>query len=339
MVTVRITELYDMKTALNRVGIVGVHTPSGSSIAKRWHGLMANHRFLRVRSCDIRLACASVLPADPLQVGTDTTDDGLIAPQDLMNPLLYRAMTNEGWNSLLNRMYSSSGMADVNSIAYSGQDGAIPTMSEATQETLYYGLLGSDDWRKAMPQAGLSMGGLRPLVYPLLSGYGNTDIQTPGMSNSAISYPYGQVSDISGSPTNPGTGQRVAVMRGHAMPMPRLPATTPGSTPVDGVSEQVFTPVYIPKSFVACIVLPPAKMHSLFFRLSISWVIEFTDLCSALDKTSASAIADAGDYTYRRSYIFTSSKNVDDVKTDGDSSDETNSIDTLNAPVNLIVEK
>lgn len=335
MVTVRITELYDMKTQLGKIGILGVHTPTGSSIAKRWYGLMVNHKFMRIRSCDIRLACASVLPADPLQVGTDTTDDGLIAPQDLMNPILYRAVTNEGWNAVVNRVYSSAGSQyDVNSLMHS--EDAFPGFSEGVNDLLYYGLLGSDDWRKAMPQAGLGMYGLRPLVYPLLSAYGNTDGQTPGQSNSAISYPQGEMSGIEGTPVTPSSNQRVSVLRGHAVPLPRLPTTSPGSVAFDSVPEQVMTPQYVPKSFVACIVLPPAKMHSLFFRLSVSWTIEFIDICSALDKNSASGIVDAGDYTYRRTYAFTAGKSLKEID---DGADESNTLDTLNAPANLVLEK
>ncbi|ANC51536.1 putative capsid protein [Bovine faeces associated smacovirus 5] len=335
MVTVRISELYDMKTEIGKIGLLGVHTPTGSSIAKRWHGLMINHKFMRIKSCDIRVACAFVLPADPLQVGTDTTDEGLIAPQDIMNPILYRAVTNEGWNTVINRVYSSAGMNyDVNSVLYTTD--AFPSFSEGVNDLVYYGLLGQDEWRKAMPQAGLSMSGLRPLVYPLLSSYGNTEIMEPSKSTSAISYPPGQISGQDGSSSNPGTNQRVPVMRGHAVPMPRLPCTTPGATTVDTVPEPVFTPQYIPKSYVACIVMPPAKMHSLFFRLAITWYIEFTDLCTALDKETAGQVFDAGDYTYRRTYSFTAGKSLKDID---DTADEENSIDSLNAPVHLVVEK
>lgn len=342
MVVVRVTEMYDLRTVKDKIGLIGIHTPSGDTIYKRWKGLFINHKFMRVLGCDVKIACASVQPADPLQVGTDADQ---IAPQDLMNPILYRNVTNEGWNAVISRLYATSGItAETNSITY--REDAFGSVTGDDQEKLYYGLLSTDEWKKSMPQQGLSIRGVRPLVYNVVSSYG--DINGPeyyGPTTVENSLKQVDASNASGAAQTltAGSSYAPAVFRGHAVPMPRMPCTTASYTSYTPETEDtnavLWTPNSPPRTFVSAIVMPPAKLVSFYFRMLVSWDIEFSGLCTQQEKLyAADQIRDVNSWYYRR-YTFSSAKDIADAASEGDLTQTENSVDSLNAPVELVMEK
>ena len=163
------------------MGFLGIHTPDGKLVYSMWKGFFQNYRKMRFVSCDVAMACASMLPADPLQIGVEAGD---IAPQDMFNPILYKAVSNDSMSMLLNKIYaggqtSESGIVlSKNSI--SSQNEPVFNFSatkEIDQFAMYYGLLSdSDGWKKAMPQAGLNMRGLVPLTFSLFATQGQPQI-------------------------------------------------------------------------------------------------------------------------------------------------------------------
>lgn len=340
MVIVRMTEMYDMATTKGKIGLIGIHTPSANAMAKRWKGLFDNHRYYKILGVDVKIACASILPADPLQVGVSANE---IAPQDMMNPLLYCTMTNEGWNTLVNRLYatasSSAGGIDTASIR------GIPepfSISETEQEYLYYQMLSSDKFRKAMPQNGLSMFNVKPFVHQVVATYGQS-------GNPVSSSQQGTGAGVSGvlgtgNPTTSSTGlESNQFIRGKAVPYPRLPCSLPGSTvPTEGdvpngVPELEVYPPF--KTFCACIVLPPAKLHEMYFRMLVSWKIALIQPCTMLEKVQSTQMGDKTD-VYYRSYNFASAKELDeDELFEDDRADSLNSVDALNMAPDLVMEK
>ena len=168
------------------MGIVGIHTPKGDLITRLWGGLAMQHKYVRFHSCDVTMACASLLPADPLQIGQEA---GAIAPQDMFNPILYKAVSNDSMSNL--QAWLSASAVD----SHFGKDGSVVDINDAefrssddavvSQFDMYYSLLGNPDgFRKAMPQAGLQMRGLYPLVYQVVSNYG---VNTAGTTQTSIS--------------------------------------------------------------------------------------------------------------------------------------------------------
>lgn len=331
MVVRKISEMYDMRTTLNRMGIVGIHTPSWASIDKRWHGEFLTHKFYRVLGCSVRMACASALPPDPLQIGVQ---DKAIAPQDIMNPILYRAVSNETWNAVIGRLYGSiASSVDVNSVR--SFDDAFATLSNDEVENMYYALLSSDEWRKAMPQSGLSMRGLRPLVYPVYGVFGQGEV----ISQTAPQPP----SSVLGS-TADGASQNIAVaaanlnsdraVRGRAVRMPRMPCTAGGIAYAGGTDVPEYlanTPVDTPRTYVCALVLPPAKLTVFYYRLIIDWYIQFSEPVSLLEKEIGKSQSADGSSTYTRSYQFSSAKDIGGVNL--------GSVDTVEANLDLVMEK
>lgn len=330
MVVRKISEMYDLRTSLGRLGVIGVHTPSTGQIARRWLGDMINHRYFRILKCNIRMACASVLPADPSQVGITA---GAIAPQDIMNPILYRAVTNDTWNSLVGRLYGTSG-ADVDTNSLKSIPDAFSTMVDADVEDVYYSLLSSDEWRKALPQSGLSMYNLRPYVYPIYGVFGGGLAVNPNGGAGTIP------NSVLGTAIN-GTSGSIAVaganlnsdrvMRGPARPYPRM-ACTFGNLSYDETGGIINDPQPMPRSYVCAIALPPAKLQSFYFRMIIDWFVEFSDPVSILEKLDAPAQAEDGAFTYQRGYSFASSKELE-------GGTDISSVTTAGADLDLVMEK
>ncbi len=331
MVFVRVSETYDLSTKVNKMGIVGIHTPKSDIVARHWKGLFMNYGKFRFASCDVTLACASILPADPLQVGVEA---GSIAPQDMFNPILYKAVSNDSMNTFLQFLYgcelgvdngivslSKGSIIDVQNTDFKTGDGS----QSVDQFEMYYGLLSnSDGWKKAMPQSGLQMKGLYPLVFQRLSnvGYTGQDDDDSGF------VPF--VNDASTHGSVPNYARSI---RGNACKMPFVPTTyfvgSNADSNIDGSKvSHTMDGNNIPSCYVGLVILPPAKLNQLYYRLKVTWTIEFTGLRSTLDIANWRMIASAGFSSYGTDYALQSGK----------MSTTTGMVDTQGADVDKIME-
>ena len=290
MVVVKISETYDLSTKANAVGLLGIHSPSSGMISKLWSGFYQNYKYVRVLGGNVTCACASYLPADPLQVGTES---GKVAPQDMFNPILYKAVSNDGFEAVVSALYGNASAerllinGSVNSKAIYPGDPSDPD-NPYDQFDLYYGFLAQPGWRKAMPQAGFTMRNLRPLVHMLASTFGNVT-QPQEQASPNLNSIYG-VTDKGVSTPYTAVGR---VIRGRAYPMPRMPTRLPSST-VGNVD--------LPPVWTAVIIVPPSKLNSLYYRLRVTWFIEFTVPRNILEFANFSSQADLGDKTYYNGY-------------------------------------
>lgn len=303
MVVVSLSETYDLSTQVGKVGLVGIHTPGNASLNKLWDGFQKNYRFVRMLGCDVTLACASMLPADPLQIGVEAGD---IAPQDMFNPILYKAVSNDSFSTVLARMYALNTIngvvnEDNSSIVAGDLVGSEELVSEDDQFNMYYGLLSESGWKKAMPQAGLSMQGLYPIVHQVLSNYG----QVNNGSQNAISWT-NQVVDV---PVRDDVGDiSVAelgqLLKGPSMRYPRVPTVTTIIPKV--ATSAVVSPSYeltsFVKTYVACLVLPPAKLNRLFYRMKVTWHYEFSEPRPSTEIMGLAGLADVGSALYTSDY-------------------------------------
>ncbi|BBE29375.1 capsid protein [Felismacovirus babas1] len=331
---VKVSETYDLSTKVNKMGFLGIHTPDGPLVHDHYSGLFQNFKKFRYVSCDVAMACASMLPADPLQIGVEAGD---IAPQDMFNPILYKACSNDSMSTLLNRLYagqagaSSSAIAKNSVVADNDVAFGYNSDNDVDQFAMYYGLLSdTSGWKKAMPQQGLTMTGLRPLTFGILATQGQPSIVGDfGDGASRVYYPsVGADNAISTSGFNP-IGR---YMRGPTQPMPSMDTYVMlrnKETSTLGGSEEVDMPAYTgtypemnvdihegpavipsvvvpnistPDCFVGAIILPPAKLNRLYYRLKITWTIEFSGVRSLTDLTSWYGLAVAGVNSYGSDY-------------------------------------
>ena len=334
MVTVRISETYDLSTKVNKMGIVGIHTPTGSLIDKMWPGLVLQHKKMRFVKCDVAMACASMLPADPLQVGVEA---GSIAPQDMFNPILYKAVSNDSMSNILGYLMGAGAepaldfpnvdkgsIVDINDSDFS-DSGTNPTV-HYDQFKMYYGLLAdADNWRKAMPQSGLTMEDLYPLVYQVIHPYG---MNTRGVISADNDWQGGVERE-----SNFLNGDRVDVptehkdvntkapysgadwnLRGPAMRMPAFDTkyfsqtVTANIVPSGNGAGVASGTGAIPPAYVGLIVLPPAKLNQLYYRLKVTWSIEFTGLHSMADIGAWDTVEAIGGLAFGTDYADQSAK-------------------------------
>lgn len=286
MVFVKVRETYDLHTTRNKMTVIGIHTPKPDIIKRNYPGLLMQCRAYRPHSCDVRIACASVLPLDPLGVGTTEND---VAPEDVFNPILYKAMSNKGMSQLearINQYVPSSYGTEVK-----GQSALVDVDSFTGADNdfnAYYGLLAdTNGWRHAHPQAGLQMTKLKPLVYEMVYNVGDTT----GFKTSGNDIQYS-------TPDNGDQGLiqhnvNVYGILGKAKEMPFINCTSYDSAtndagtadgfPSSGLNAERTVP-YLPV-IVAGIIIPPSRLHEMYFRMVVEWTIEFSSIRSLIEIT------------------------------------------------------
>lgn len=283
MVRITVSETYDLSTKVNKMSLIGIHTPRMEIVKRSFGGLLSQARMYRFHHCDVRLACASVLPADPLQVGVEP---GSIAPQDMFNPILYKAVSNQGMNQFELRMHGI-GHDPNNSDRFIGQsiDKTDDVVGSTDDFGVYYTLLSNrKGWKVAHPQRGLSMRNLRPYVYERLFNEGDSP-SVLGNEPIVLSDPNGNGTITPVSDTQLGTtGSRA--LRGRPRPMPFLPVSTilpsnvtaDGSGAYDAVALDQLPDSKDFNSYCGLIVMPPARLNKFYYRLVVRWYIDLVGI-------------------------------------------------------------
>lgn len=182
MVTVTLSETYDLSTKLGRMTLIGVHTPKKDLIQKMYPGFAMQYKYFRINSVSVKMASVSTLPVSPDQVGADASQ---IAPEDMLNPILYKAVSNNSWSTMQARLAglgyqisNPSGMAIppvVGNMAFT-EDDSVSDATENSELPVYYSLLsGRQGFRIAHPQQGLAMRNLKPIVFEKWYTHGVND--------------------------------------------------------------------------------------------------------------------------------------------------------------------
>lgn len=305
MVFVKVRETYDLHTVQNKMTVIAIHTPKSDIIKRNYPGLLMQCKAYRPVSADVRLACASVLPLDPQGVGLA---EGDVAPEDVFNPILYKAISNFGMSQLEARLCQIGVDAtDINGDTAAVDNDSFTNIND--EFNLYYGLLANThEWKHANPQSGLSMTKLRPLVYEMLYNVGDNFAQN---SNGVGTF---------GLPAADGSATTRApdAIRGNAKPMPFINCTaydagnkdpgfdTNGSYPMTNNETQV---PYL-NVIVGAIIVPPSRLHQLFFRMVVEWTIEFSGIRPLGEIMSFVGLGRLGNATHYQSYNYSSTKKV-----------------------------
>lgn len=337
MVFVKVRETYDLHTVKNKMSVIAIHTPDSKIIKANFPGLLMQCKAYRPYSCDVRLACASVLPMDPLGVGLA---EGDVAPEDLFNPILYKACTNFGMSQIEARIASYPNNVDAGDV--NGNSAVVDVDSltnKADEFGVYYGLLSNaHEWKHANPQSGLEMTNLKPLVYEMLYSIGdNTSAQTQG-PNATMPAQDGAAGVASGWS-----------FKGNSKPMPMINCTaysgTSGSknpgfylAQVGSVDNQLpdnaEQNVPAPKIVCGCIIVPPSRLHELFYRMVVEWTLEFSMIRPISEITDWTGLERMASLTHYQNYDYEATKAV--LTGDSDSILES---DTSLATANVDIKK
>lgn len=311
-INVSVSETYDLKTQLNKMTLIGIHTPSSKLIEKTYPGLCMNARFLRIKSIDVVISAVSQLAISPDQVGEDATK---IAPQDMLNPILYKAVSNEAMSAIEARLYGLSSGDSVGEMA-TYTPGHVSDL--ANEFNMYYALLSNrDGFKVAHPQQGLSMKGLVPLVF---ERYYNVGVN----AENETTYP-----NYSGATLQKGSAT-VKSMRGKAHPMPRFnttyitahPNTANPDAVLDGsivengmndglpVNASVQCPAdQISPLYVGLVLMPPSARTIMYYRMRVTAHLEFSEIRPIQEITHLGGLNEYGGVVYHSDYSL-ASKNM-----------------------------
>lgn len=304
MVFVKVRETYDLHTTKNKMTVIAVHTPDPKIIKANFPGLLMQCKTYRPYSCDVRVACASMMPLDPLGVGTS---EGDVAPEDMFNPILYSALSNMGMSQLESRINAlASGNAAGLTRDIEGVSAAVDvdTLTSADDEfPIYYGLLSNaHGWKHANPQSGLSLSGLRPLVYEILYNIGDNQMHYPGADDESYSY-------VGSNASIRGNGKPLPMMNctSYSSDVSRNPFVSSSAETSDLPHNHELTVPWI-NCVVAGIIVPPSRLHELFYRMVIEWTIEFSSIRPISELTSLSGLSVLAPITHYQNYDYSSTK-------------------------------
>lgn len=265
-VYVDIMQTYDFNTELGKVGIIGFHTPNATTLNAVASGLMKNFKKVYFRSMDFAIGCISQLPVDPLGVGFEP---GKIAPQDVVNPILFKACTGESLNVLLNVIY-----ADPTGISQTSSLNTIDKFDVSNAEQAYYRLMNDPTFRTAHPQRGMVVNGLVPMVRQMLM---NRPIQGESLNGNfqAIDGSGDFIASFASGITDADALSSVVTTDVQVMngPLVHLPAQDTYKIPSYNGTEN--THAQMVRAFCGVMVLPPAIQNSLYFRLNVVWHVCF----------------------------------------------------------------
>lgn len=304
MVFVKVRETYDLHTLKSKMSVIGIHTPGGNIVKRNYPGLLMQCKGYRPVSCDVAVACASMMPLDPLGIGTT---EGDVAPEDVFNPILYKAVSNWSMSQIEQYMHTGLPNQALASVDYDN-DGVTDD-----DFPLYYGLLSqTHEWKHANPQQGLRMSGLKPLVYETYQSIGDNGV-TGAIGIQSI-----------GNDDAPGGIIPVQTFRGRAHELPMLNTTvpqvsgSPGAVDTSsagfgafGVNAELSVPS--PKIFCGLIIVPPSRLHQLFYRMVVEWTLEFSQIRPLGDITTWAGLQAMGNNTHWMSYDFGTSKVLTDT--------------------------
>ncbi|ANC51532.1 putative capsid protein [Bovine faeces associated smacovirus 3] len=282
MVSVTLRETYDLSTKQGKMTLIGIHIPTSNIIQRLYPGFCEQYKMCRINYQNVRIESASRLPLDPAGVGVN--EEGLVSPEDVFNPILYKAVSNQ---SLSNLEYRIRGLRDQELSV----DGESATASNENvtflddEFNVYYSILSNTrGWKVAHPQAGLSMRKLRPLVFEKWFSEG-----VNGVNDFTIPV---DSSHLEGeTPVNYIGQMPDEAMRGrpHAMPAFNTKYLTGvqdgsgagvGKFQQNGMGDglpgnaQVSMPI-LPTIYTGLILVPPSRNTTLYYRMVVETVVSF----------------------------------------------------------------
>lgn len=312
MPTVTIRETYDLSTKSGKMTLIGIHTPTKNIIQRLYPGFCEQYKFVKILHQNVRVASASRLPLDPAGVGANS--EGLVSPEDVFNPIMYKACSNQSLSNLEYRIRGLSGTTYGESVKQSNND-----VTEFSDEfNVYYSLLSNTrGWKIAHPQAGFSMRKLRPLVYEKWYNEGvnrqnSNTAQTVLTSDTALPSDIIPI-DSSDADANVIGSQVVQSMRGRPHRMPAfntkyLTAVADGGSSVvagttvrngmaDGFpsSAQQYMPD-IPVIYTGIVLVPPSKTTVLYYRMVVETVVSFFGIQSMDEIVTMSALNNRSEF-------------------------------------------
>lgn len=281
-------ETYDLRTVVGRMAILGIHTPTATTLKKMYRGFFEQYKKVKIHSCDIIGVCASSQSLSPAEVGLTA---GLTDPRDVLNPILFKACTGENLDLLLDRIYSTPS-AGENFGSIHRED-----ITNTDELAMYYNYLADDSFRKFHPQGGIHVSDLKPFVHRVATTqpfkWQNAVDNVPriGNYNSADNTPASGRTGTGFGASDGTAGATPSVFISNGLePMPWIETTFEANNETANDDTGASTTVLatnlassIPRIYCGVVILPPAILQPLYFRFQVRWHLSFKDFRPAYE--------------------------------------------------------
>lgn len=289
-----------MSTQSGEVTVIGIRTPSGEKPRQMMGGFFDQYRKFRYYGCEVRIQPASMLPADPLQIGLEGGET--LDPRDLLNPILFHGCHGDDLNYAFNMIYNRG---QYQSVAGSDSVMELPVPDDAVftynevgaempMEQLYYSALSDRTWRKYGVQQPFSLR-LKPLVHNLtmnaqivpFEGAPDNFLFTENGAD-FTGTPFNKVTvstgvDENGNPLYGYSNRRTQLFTNNLQRLGWLP--TRNSYIALGENNRKITVdngVVIPRCYMGILLLPPSYRQEMYMRIVIVHKFGFKDFTSSL---------------------------------------------------------
>lgn len=284
-------EIYDVNTELNKISLIGIHTPVGAKPRQMLAGFFQQFRKYKYKGCSIVGTPCATLPLNLQDIDVNAGQSG-VNPRDVWNPILFHGCHGDNLNSALNSIYKGSMNFDGTSLGKDDFDLTnIPDSSTGlTWEEIYYRMLQDPSFRKMKMNQGFALDKLHPLVYNMASMNQIMPNELAHGVGTLVGDADGNL-NISGS-----TGGGIALGDGQVRyTYPRLitnrlePLGWLDTRQVINSNGTDCVPGYtvLPKQFMGLIILPPAYRAKTAMRIVITHHFEFKEFNTSLTLESA----------------------------------------------------
>lgn len=299
-VTAKYQEIYDVNTVTDSVSVIGIHTPVGSKPRQMLSGFFTQFRKYKYRGCSVVATPAQRLGLNLAQLSVEAGGSG-VDPKDVFNPALVRGCHGDNLNAVLNSIYRGGFQKEGSSIGKDVHDEDVVPSGSLSWEAMYYRMLQDPSFKKFNLSSGLKLSKLHPMVYNVASNHQimpNQANDTVGKlvvdGGDSLSWGY---SIATGGAVPNGEGQTVAApfqfMTNRLQPLGWLDTRQiMNAQGAGGSGEPSFT--VLPKIFMACIILPPAKSATVVtsLRFVVTHYFEFKEFNTSLTLEGASEYYD-----------------------------------------------
>lgn len=284
-------EIYDVNTELNKLSLIGIHTPIGAKPRQMLAGFFQQYRKYKYLGCSIVGTPCATLPLNLQDIDVNAGESGT-NPRDIWNPILFHGCHGDNLNSALNSIYK--GTMNFDGTTLGKDDFSITTVPDAgtglTWEQIYYRMLQDPSFRKMRMNQGFTIDKLHPMVYNMASLHQilpNEGVDTVG------DFVYDNDGNLNLSITTSGKVAKgdgyieqvyPKVLTNHLVPLSWL-----DTRQILNSSNNNVNPAYtvLPKQMMGLVILPPAYRSKTAMRIVITHRFEFKDFNTSLTLESA----------------------------------------------------
>lgn len=296
-VTASYQEVYDLSNQAGEVSVLGIRTPNSGTPQKLLSGFFSQFRKFRYYGCEVRVQPASMLPADPLQIGLEAGET--LDPRDLLNPILFHGCHGDDLNYALNMIYQNGN--SLSAVPNSSVDEIDVPLEQAfvrdpvagnrvNMEDIYYSCLSDRSWKKFGVQQPFRLR-LRPLVHEVVMSkvFQPTDAAPtlgsliPNADGTGYELGMSAFRNVEvphdGETARPENRPQIFTNRLTSMGWLDCRRSLVSSTGVTS-SKSVGA---IPKTFMGILLLPPSYRQEMYMRILIVHKFGFKDFTSSLN--------------------------------------------------------